>query len=181
MLGKKDAEIRINTLLGSDSEFTGDFTAKGSVRLDGKMNGDMRVGGTLIIGAAGSVNGDITAAAVMIGGEVMGNVTAPEKAELMSTARVMGDISTKVLVIDEHAVFQGRIDMSQEIPGKKAKPNPKAVRAGKKTAKAALEEALREAEEGTQKDEIPEAQLKAASVQETEKSKNDVMWSPDIK
>ena len=67
------------------------------------------------------------------------------------------------------------------IPGKKAKPNPKAVRAGKKTAKAALEEALREAEEGTQKDEIPEAQLKAASVQETEKSKNDVMWSPDIK
>lgn len=153
MLGKKNTEVKISTLLGKDSECVGDFSAKGSVRLDGKITGDVTVTGTLIIGAAGSVSGNITAEAVVIGGEVLGNVTAPEKAELTETAKVLGDIATKVIVIDEHAVFQGKIDMNQEVPGKRNKPNIKAVRAGRKTAKAAIVEALKEVEEEAKREE----------------------------
>ena len=68
MLGQKDTEVKISTILGSDAECTGNFSAKGSVRLDGKVSGDVTVTGKLIIGATGSVYGNITAASVMIGG-----------------------------------------------------------------------------------------------------------------
>ena len=94
------------------------------------------------------VTGDVQASSVLIGGEVTGNINAPEKAELTASAKVLGDIATNVIVIDEHAVFQGKIDMNQAVPDKKGKARTaKAVRAGRKSAKAALAEALKEVEE----------------------------------
>ena len=68
--------------------------------------------------------------------------------ELTSTARVIGDLTTSGLVIDEKAVFQGRCDMNQDA-AKKVKPNNKAVKAMKKSAKSAIVEALKEVEEGS--------------------------------
>ena len=103
---------------------------------------------TVIVGASGCINGDINAQKVVIGGEVYGNLNVPEKVELTSTARVIGDITTSGLVIDEKAVFQGRCDMNQDA-SKKPRPNNKAVKAMKKTAKAAVVEALKEAEEAS--------------------------------
>lgn len=153
MIGKKNTEVKINTLIGKGCELSGDFTAKGSARIDGKIDGNVTVEGGLLLGAGSIVNGNISAQSVLIGGEVMGNVTASEKAELISTAKVLGDISTKVIVIDEHAVFQGKCDMNQSVPAKKGNVT-KAVRTGRKTAKAAIAEALKEVEE----QEIREAQ-----------------------
>lgn len=160
MLGNKSTEIKISTLLGKDSECVGDFNAKGSVRLDGRVNGDVTVTGALIVGASGTVNGNITAESVMIGGEVLGDIKVTEKAELMETARVLGDITTKVIVIDENAVFQGNVNMNQEVPDKKAKPNNRVVRAGRKSAKAAIAEALKEVQEEASKEEAGREETK---------------------
>lgn len=151
---KKSKEIKISTLLGRGTELKGDFAAKGSARIDGKVEGNVIVTGCLIIGAGAVITGDVTAASILIGGEVMGNVIAPEKAELTTTARVLGDITTQVIVIDERAVFQGKCNMNQEVPAKKAKSNvAKAVRAGRKSAKAAIAEALKEVQEEEQREE----------------------------
>ncbi len=134
----------ITTIIGRGAECGGDFSAEGSVRLDGIVNGGMSVTGKLIVGATGAVYGDITAAVAVIGGEVNGNVTAPDRVELTSTARVIGDITTSTIVIDEKAVFQGGCNMNQEASAKRARPGMKAVRSGKKSAKAAITEALKE-------------------------------------
>lgn len=148
MMGKKNTEVKISTLIGKGCELAGDFTAKGSVRIDGKVDGNVTVTGSLLVGAGGCINGNVSAVAVLIGGEVVGNVEAPEKAELTATAKVLGDISTKVIVIDENAIFQGKVDMNQAVPDRKSKSAAsKAVRAGRKTAKAAIAEALKEVEE----------------------------------
>lgn len=148
MMGKKNTEVKISTLIGKGCELSGDFSAKGSVRIDGKVDGNVTVTGSLLVGAGGSINGNVSAVSVLIGGEVVGNVDAPEKAELTATAKVLGDITTKVIVIDENAVFQGKIDMNQTVPDRKSRSNTaKAVRAGRKTAKAAIAEALKEVEE----------------------------------
>ena len=70
------------------------------------------------------------------------------KAELTASAQVLGDIVTTVIVIDEHAVFQGKIDMNQTVPDKKGKIKAaKTVKAGRKSAKAAIAEALKEVAE----------------------------------
>ena len=148
MLGKKSTDTKINTLIGAGAELNGDFTLDGSARIDGKIGGNVTVTGSLILGAGSVVTGEVQAASVLIGGEVTGNITAPEKAELTASAKVLGDIATKVIVIDEHAIFQGKIDMNQTVPDKKGKAKAaKATRAGRKSAKAAIAEALKEVEE----------------------------------
>lgn len=140
-------DIKIATLLGQGSEYTGDINAQGSIRVDAKVTGNITTTGTLIVGATGTIDGNVEAEAVLIGGEVFGNIIANQKAELTSTAKVLGDITTQVIVIDEKAIFQGKCDMNQEMPERKGKVSAKAVRAGKKSAKAALAEALKEVEE----------------------------------
>lgn len=147
MLGKKDLNVKINTIIGKGAECQGDFSANDSVRMDGTINGNVTVAGAVIIGATGLVNGNITAKSVVVGGQVLGGIEAPERVELIGTAQVFGDITTGVLVVDEKAVFQGKCNMNKEMPTGKVQPGLKAVRSGKKTAKAAIVEALRADEE----------------------------------
>lgn len=147
MIGKKEEQVKISTLIGEGTELGGNFSAKGSARVDGRIEGDVTVEGTLIVGAMGHIAGDVSANEVLIGGEVLGNVTAPVKTELAASARVIGDITTGGIVIDEHAVLQGRVDMNQDTTDKKAKSAKKsAVREDRKTAISIMEEALRESQ-----------------------------------
>ncbi len=144
----KKTETKISTIIGKGTVIDGDFTATGSVRMDGVVEGNVKVAGQLLVGATGKIHGNIDAQAVVIGGEVNGNVKAPERAELTSTGRVIGDIKTGVIVIDEKAIFQGKCDMNQEEAKTKKRP-VRESRAGKKSAKDALKEALKEMEEET--------------------------------
>lgn len=144
----KKADAKINTIIGKGTVITGDFTARCSVRLDGTIEGEVNVDGTLIVGAAGKINGSIEAASAIIGGEVYGDVNAPEKIEITSTAKVIGNLKTNIIVIDEKAIFQGGCDMNQEV-AEGAKPRKRIMRetrSGKKSAKDALKEALMEVE-----------------------------------
>ena len=144
----KKKETQITTIIGMGAECNGDFSAEGAIRIDGTVNGNVIVSDTVIVGASGCINGDINAQKVMIGGEVYGNLNVPEKVELTATARVIGDITTGGLVIDEKAIFQGRCDMNQDA-GKKSRPNNRAVKAMKKSAKSAIAEALKEVDEAS--------------------------------
>ena len=138
-------ETQITTIIGRGAECNGDFKSDSSIRIDGVVNGDVIVANTVVVGASGVINGDINAQMVIIGGEVYGNLNVPEKVELTSTARVIGDITTSGLVIDEKAIFQGRCDMNQEA-GKKLKQNNKALKADRKASSAVVAEALKQTE-----------------------------------
>lgn len=160
MFGKK-ATLAMTTIIGKGSNVNGDLFVEGSARIDGTVAGDVTITGDLIIGSTGKVNGDIKSQSAVIGGEVNGDVSAPEKVELIATAKVLGDLYTKAIVIDEHAVFQGKCDMNQQMPEKikKKKPVVKAPGTGKKSAKAALQEALLEVKgNGLSREAKPEEQ-----------------------
>lgn len=145
-MSTKNSENKISTIIGKGVIVDGDFTAEGSVRLDGVVEGNVKVGGHLLLGVTGKIHGDVEAASVAIGGEVIGNVEAPKKAELTSTARVIGDIHTNIIVIDEKAIFQGKCDMNQEEAKPRRRP-PRESRAGKRSAREALRDALKAAED----------------------------------
>lgn len=138
-------ETQITTIIGMNAECDGDFKAEGSIRIDGTVNGGVTVTDTVIVGASGCINGDINSKKVIIGGEVYGNLNVPEKVELTSTARVIGDITTNGLVIDEQAIFQGSCNMNQDT-SKRPKPNRRAVKEMQKEAKSAISDALKDAE-----------------------------------
>lgn len=147
-------ETQISTIIGMNAECNGDFKAEGAIRIDGTVNGGVTVTEMVIVGASGCINGDINAKKVIIGGEVYGNLNVPDKVELTSTARVIGDITTNGLVIDEQAIFQGRCDMNQDA-SKRPKPNRRELKEMQKEAKSAVSDALKSIEsaspeEGTQ-------------------------------
>lgn len=137
-------ETQISTIIGAGAECGGDFKAEGSIRVDGTVNGNVIVTEAVIVGATGCINGNIDAKSVIIGGEIYGNLNVPEKVELTSTARVIGDITTNGLVIDEKAIFQGRCDMNQDA-SKRSRPDRRALKDAKKEARADMEDVLKEA------------------------------------
>ena len=146
MSSKKDNAV-ITTILGKDCVVNGDFTVKQSARIDGEIQGDVYVMGTLIMGSGARIDGNIEADVAIIGGDVVGNIQAQGKVELTVTAKVIGDITTNVIVIDENAIFQGRCNINQDAPQRKNPAVKRAIKEGRRTAKAALQEALREVQE----------------------------------
>lgn len=165
MLDKKNTEVKLTALIGNGVSLDGDFTAQGSARIDGCVDGNVTVGGTLIVGATGAINGNVTAAAAVIGGGVLGNVEITDRIELTGTAKVLGDITTSVIVIDENAIFQGRCNMHQTVPDRQAKTkSARAVKESKKSAKAALAEALKELQEAENKEQQERSAQKSAVV-----------------
>jgi len=97
----------INTVIGKGSEVEGKLSVQNSIRVDGRVKGEVRCSGLLVIGEEGVVEADIQAKEVVVGGKVQGSVDASHKVVLQSSASVIGDLKTKLLVVEEGAVFQG--------------------------------------------------------------------------
>ncbi len=152
----KKNEIKISTLIGRDCVLDGGFSAPGSARIDGRINGNLKVEDTLILGTTAVIQGNVEAQSVIIGGEVNGDVKAPQRAELTSTAKVIGDVETNSIVIDENAIFQGSCNMNQEVPERQSHSAAfrRANRDGRKSAALAVTEMLRtmEASEESESD-----------------------------
>lgn len=155
----KSKEVKITTIIGRGAECNGNFSAEGSVRIDGIVNGDVTVTGALIVGSTGAINGDVSAQSAMVGGEIVGNVTVADKTELTGTAKVFGNIATTLIVIDENAIFQGSCNMGQAASEMRKRPAGKEIREGKRSAKAAIEEALREVEAANREDDQGDSHL----------------------
>lgn len=116
MFNKKNLNIpkEIETIIGEGTFFQGNIKSKGSIRIDGRLEGNIIEASQVIIGSKGYVQGDITAQSVIIGGKVNGNVTALENIELQPGSQLLGDIHTSTLSIGEGAVFEGHCMMTSE-------------------------------------------------------------------
>lgn len=99
------------SLLDSQLALTGDLDTSGSLRIDGKLEGSIRRADTVVLGVGASMNGDVHAREVVIGGTITGNVHATERVELQATAIVTGDILTQTILVQEGGVVNGRVLM----------------------------------------------------------------------
>ena len=100
------------TVVGIESHIIGVIGGKGNCIVHGRVEGDCNIEGALVIGNGGHWVGNIVAGCVLIAGTVDGNVTANEKMEIVSTARVNGKITSNVLAIAEGAIHEGEIQIS---------------------------------------------------------------------
>jgi cytoskeletal protein CcmA (bactofilin family) len=103
----------VTTLLGRGSEFEGKLSFEGTVRVDGKLSGEIFTDDVLIIGEGAEVNAEISVGAIIIEGTVHGNIHAKRSVEIHTPARVKGNISTPSLSIDKGVVFDGQCQMEQ--------------------------------------------------------------------
>jgi cytoskeletal protein CcmA (bactofilin family) len=102
----------LSTILGRGALIQGDLRVEHSLRVDGKVNGDVTSTDTLIVGAEGEITGQVSAKNLILGGKVFGSLVAPGRTVLESKSEFQGDIKTSKLVIDEGAIFDGKCSMT---------------------------------------------------------------------
>lgn len=101
-------EGRLSGFIGYGTILSGEAAFQAMLRIDGQFTGRISSeGGTLIVGSTGQVDANVTVAAAVINGTVNGDIIAAEKLELGRTARVVGNIRTPRLVIEDGAILEG--------------------------------------------------------------------------
>ena len=113
----------LNAFLGEGTSFKGILTFEGTVRIDGRLEGEIFTKDTLVVGEGAQVNAAVHAGVVVIGGTVHGNITAERRIEINPTGRLYGNISTPSLVIEEGVVFEGSCTMGRAA-GQTGAPEP---------------------------------------------------------
>lgn len=105
-------EGRLSGFVGHGTTLTGETQFQAMLRVDGHLIGTVSSDtGTLIIGTNGQVDANILVAAAMINGTVNGDIVASEKLQLGRTARVMGNIQSPRLIVEEGAILEGSCSM----------------------------------------------------------------------
>lgn len=103
----------LNAFLGEGTSFKGTLTFEGTVRIDGRLEGEIFTKDTLVVGEGAQVSAAIHAGMVVISGTVRGNIVAERKIEIHASGRLYGNISTPSLVIEEGVVFEGSCTMGR--------------------------------------------------------------------
>jgi cytoskeletal protein CcmA (bactofilin family) len=106
-------ETDIKAFLGPGTEFQGTLTFEGTIRIDGKVSGEIVSRDTLIVGEEATVEAEINVGVLVARGRIKGNVRAAERIELHETCELVGNITTPKLMIAEGATFQGSCEMPQ--------------------------------------------------------------------
>ena len=101
-----------NSAIGEGSIFEGKFYIAGSLRIDGKFEGDIRTEDALIVGQTGRVKTNIAAKDVVIAGTLIGDINARDEVRLSETGRMLGDIFAPVLNLAKGVVLKGRVNIS---------------------------------------------------------------------
>lgn len=108
MARNNEPEGAMNTIIGKGTRIEGTMDVSQSLRIDGSFKGALATSDTLIVGATGElVDVTLTVKNAVIGGIVRGDINASGKVTLESTSRLEGDLSAKLLIIEEGALFSG--------------------------------------------------------------------------
>ena len=102
------------TILGPDANFKGELSFEKGMRLMGRFEGKINTPGRVHIAKEAKMSADVEAGAIIVEGEVQGNLMANDRIELKQTARYEGDLRASKLVVDEGAVFSGHVSVGPD-------------------------------------------------------------------
>lgn len=108
MARQNDSEGVMNTIIGKGTKIEGQMEVAQSIRIDGLFKGSITATDTLIVGTTGEMNDvSVKVKNAIIGGKIKGNIIASNKVTLESSSNLEGDLTAKLLVIEEGALFSG--------------------------------------------------------------------------
>jgi cytoskeletal protein CcmA (bactofilin family) len=103
-----------DTILSQDIDFSGVLNFEKPFLIRGKVSGEIKANGLLVIDEEAVVNADITSSRVVIRGFVKGNITATEKVEITLTGKLEGDVKVPEISMEAGCVFNGRCTMTEK-------------------------------------------------------------------
>ena len=98
--------------LAFGTKIIGEIQAENNFRIDGAVEGSIVCKGKVIIGMKGLIEGSLTCASAEILGSFKGKIIVSDTLSLKSTAKIEGEIKTKILSIEPNAIFTGTCDMT---------------------------------------------------------------------
>ena len=109
MAQDKNIDFSINTIIGPNTNLSGDIEAGGFTRIDGNIRGDVKAKGRVIIGERARMKGNVTGTNITVGGVICGNIISDGHLVILSTAIVIGDIITRRIQADDGCFINGKV------------------------------------------------------------------------
>lgn len=101
-------ENNIDTVIGINVSVKGNLYNKGSIQVNGFVEGEVKSEENVMIGETAKIKGPVIAKTIEVSGEIRGIVESSERLEINPTGKVFGDINAKTLIIKEGALFVGK-------------------------------------------------------------------------
>lgn len=106
----------ISAFVGKGVEFKGTISYSGTVRIDGYLDGEIHTDGVLLIGEEAVLQAKITAGTVVCKGKITGDIIVKEQVKLRAPAVVNGSVKTPLLSMEDGVLFNGSLEMAQQVP-----------------------------------------------------------------
>jgi cytoskeletal protein CcmA (bactofilin family) len=103
---------KVESIIGGQSEVTGDLNVKGTLQVDGLVKGHVKAD-WVVLTESSRIKGDITAHKIIVSGRVEGNLKAEEAIEIMPKGKVIGDVFTNKISVAEGGELNGKVVMSE--------------------------------------------------------------------
>ena len=102
-------------MISEGTDLKGTLTTKNDVRIAGKLDGEAKAEGKIIVSSTGQVDGNIEAEDADIAGKIDGEVRVTNKLILRKSATIEGDIYTKTILAEEGSQINGSFYMGENI------------------------------------------------------------------
>ena len=106
----------LTAFLGKGTRMTGTLVFEGPSRIEGHVEGEVSAKDTLTVGESATVNARLNGTLIVIRGTVTGDIVAQTRLEIHAPGKVIGDVTTPSLVINEGAILDGRCSMQTGAP-----------------------------------------------------------------
>lgn len=108
---QKGIKSDIGSFCGKGVYLEGTLQVEGTIHFNGDFEGRLEVTDTLVVGEKGQIKAEVNAFNLINQGEIIGNITTSNESTLQKGSRVVGDINTARLIIDDGAHFDGNCKM----------------------------------------------------------------------
>ncbi len=103
----RDRSSDAATLINEGCRISGTITGSGDFLINGEIDGDCDLTGTVTLARNGFWKGTLRAANVIVAGRVEGDIIASGRVEIVNTARISGTVSGEAIAVAEGAVVEG--------------------------------------------------------------------------
>ncbi|TVQ04964.1 MAG: polymer-forming cytoskeletal protein [Balneolaceae bacterium] len=101
----------ILNMISEGTKIKGSITSENDIRISGKIEGEARCKGKIIIASSAHIQGDLISVDADVSGNVDGTIKVSNRLILRQSANIGGDIHTKLLVVEEGAQINGSFKM----------------------------------------------------------------------
>jgi len=113
LAGEVSTERRQVAWIGQGVTIEGKISSGQDIRIDGHVHGSIEVGQhEIVLGPGSDVKADVNARSVLVGGTLVGDVTATERLQIQTTGTVLGDVVAPRLIIQDGGMLRGKADVA---------------------------------------------------------------------